>query len=97
MPVIVSLETSSVNRLSSRAAALHAVLHAKHASLVNTRFLDCAKTSFEYHRSVADGKEVLGGYNFFLCLYSLQMTIPRLFSYPRADSTPPLLVLARSR
>uniref|UniRef100_A0A0W0G0I9 Sister chromatid cohesion protein n=1 Tax=Moniliophthora roreri TaxID=221103 RepID=A0A0W0G0I9_MONRR len=51
-PYIVALETSPNNSLNSRASALHATLHGKHASLLNTRYIPSAKMSFEYQRKV---------------------------------------------
>ncbi|CDO75304.1 hypothetical protein BN946_scf184654.g12 [Trametes cinnabarina] len=54
-PVIVALETSPNLHLSSRASALHAVLHAKHTSLLNARFVNSARTSFDYQKRVNPG------------------------------------------
>lgn len=48
MPVIVALETSASAQLSARAHALHSILNSKHASLVNSRYMECARTSFDY-------------------------------------------------
>ncbi|KAL0565155.1 Sister chromatid cohesion protein 2, partial [Marasmius crinis-equi] len=59
-PVIVALETSPYPSLSNRASALHATLHGKHASLLNTRFIECAKASFDYQSKVAP--EAVHGY-----------------------------------
>ncbi|KAF9267598.1 hypothetical protein L218DRAFT_955463 [Marasmius fiardii PR-910] len=52
-PVIVALETSSNTYLSNRASALHAILHGKHASLLNTRYRESAKQSYDYQRKVS--------------------------------------------
>ncbi|KIK69873.1 hypothetical protein GYMLUDRAFT_34262 [Collybiopsis luxurians FD-317 M1] len=52
-PVIVALETSPSTSLSNRASALHAVLHNKHASLLNSRFTLSAMKSFEYQRKIS--------------------------------------------
>ncbi|KAF5376813.1 hypothetical protein D9757_008902 [Collybiopsis confluens] len=52
-PVIVALETSPSTSLSNRASALHAVLHNKHASLLNSRFTLSARKSFEYQRKIS--------------------------------------------
>ncbi|KAJ7719905.1 sister chromatid cohesion C-terminus-domain-containing protein [Mycena metata] len=49
-PVIVALETSPSPNLSGRASALHSVLHQKHASLLNTRYIESARASFDYQR-----------------------------------------------
>lgn len=38
--------------VAEKALALHAHLHTKHASLVNIRFLDFARASYEYQRSI---------------------------------------------
>jgi cohesin loading factor subunit SCC2 len=47
-PVIVALETSPNTALSARASALHSVLHSKHASLLNSRYIISARASFSY-------------------------------------------------
>ncbi|KAF7365521.1 Sister chromatid cohesion protein [Mycena venus] len=57
-PVIVALETSPISSLSGRASALHSVLHQKHGSLLNTRFVQSARASFDYQRNVT--QEVKG-------------------------------------
>ncbi|KAJ7366455.1 hypothetical protein DFH08DRAFT_1003444, partial [Mycena albidolilacea] len=49
-PVIVALETSPISSLSSRASALHSILHQKHGSLLNTRYIQSARKSFDYQR-----------------------------------------------
>jgi len=54
-PVIVALETSSMPNLSNRASALHAILHGKHASLLNTRYTISARASFDYQRKICSG------------------------------------------
>ncbi|KXN83113.1 Protein rad9 [Leucoagaricus sp. SymC.cos] len=54
-PVIIALETSTVNNLSGRAAALHAILQGKHASLLNTRYIVSARTSFDYQKKATKG------------------------------------------
>ncbi|KAG6919647.1 hypothetical protein DXG01_003511 [Tephrocybe rancida] len=54
-PVIVALETSPLPHLSSRASALHAVLHTKHASLLNTRYTVSARASFDYQKKISPG------------------------------------------
>lgn len=53
-PVVVALETSSMSSLSNRASALHAVLHGKHASLLNTRYAVSARVSFDYQKKVSE-------------------------------------------
>ncbi|KAF8073449.1 hypothetical protein FPV67DRAFT_1559883 [Lyophyllum atratum] len=54
-PVIVALETSPVPNLYNRASALHAVLHGKHSSLLNTRYTISARASFDYQKKVTSG------------------------------------------
>ncbi|KAJ7134305.1 hypothetical protein C8R44DRAFT_770123 [Mycena epipterygia] len=51
-PVIVALETSPNASLSTRASALHSILHQKHVSLLNTRYIQSARASFDYQRKV---------------------------------------------
>jgi len=57
--VIVALETSANTGLSSRASALHAILHSKHMSLLNTRYIVSAKASFDYQKKLY-GNDVHG-------------------------------------
>ncbi|KAF8208426.1 hypothetical protein K438DRAFT_2012502 [Mycena galopus ATCC 62051] len=57
-PVVVALETSPNSSLSSRASALHSILHQKHSSLLNARYIQSARASFDYQRKVA--QEVQG-------------------------------------
>ncbi|KAJ3560203.1 hypothetical protein NP233_g10992 [Leucocoprinus birnbaumii] len=59
-PVIIALETSPVTELSRRAAALHAILQGKHASLLNTRYIVSARASFDYQKKATSG--VVQGY-----------------------------------
>ncbi|KAI0761978.1 hypothetical protein BD413DRAFT_221108 [Trametes elegans] len=54
-PVIVALETSPNHHLSSRASALHSMLHSKHTSLLNSRFVNSARASFDYQKRVTPG------------------------------------------
>ncbi|KAJ6620718.1 hypothetical protein B0H10DRAFT_1911606 [Mycena sp. CBHHK59/15] len=49
-PVIVALETSPNTNLCNRASALHSILHQKHMSLLNTRYIQSARASFDYQR-----------------------------------------------
>jgi cohesin loading factor subunit SCC2 len=58
MPILISLETSESPLVADRALALHSYLHVKHASLVNIRYLDFARASYEYQRSMTS--EVIG-------------------------------------
>ncbi|KAI9448916.1 sister chromatid cohesion C-terminus-domain-containing protein [Russula earlei] len=55
-PVIVALETSPNTALSARASALHSVLHSKHASLLNSRYIISARASFSYQTRLAQGR-----------------------------------------
>lgn len=61
MPILISLETSDLDNVSDKAFALHTHLHHKHASLVNIRYLDFAKASYDYQRSITS--EVSGHRN----------------------------------
>lgn len=54
-PVIIALETSPNAALSGRASALHAILHSKHASLLNSRYTISARSSFDYQRTLMQG------------------------------------------
>ena len=54
-PVIVALETSPMNHLSSRASGLHSILHAKHTSLLNARYVNSARASFDYQKRLTQG------------------------------------------
>ncbi|KAG8738993.1 Sister chromatid cohesion protein 2 [Ceratobasidium sp. 414] len=51
-PIIVALETSHDNSLSSRASNLHTLLHNKHASLLNSRYLESVGRSLEYQKQL---------------------------------------------
>lgn len=68
-PVIVALETSENANLSARANALHAVLHSKHTSLLNTRYVVSARASFDYQKKISTGAGSVQGYR-------LQQNIP---------------------
>ncbi|TCD62425.1 Sister chromatid cohesion protein 2 [Steccherinum ochraceum] len=52
-PVIIALETNPSPALSSRASALHAILHGKHTTLLNARFVLSARASFDYQKSIS--------------------------------------------
>ncbi|CAE6432892.1 unnamed protein product [Rhizoctonia solani] len=54
-PIIVALETSHDNSLSSRASGLHTLLHNKHASLLNSRYLESVGRSLEYQKQLHPG------------------------------------------
>ncbi|KZT64240.1 hypothetical protein DAEQUDRAFT_747522 [Daedalea quercina L-15889] len=55
-PVIVALETSPNASLSARASALHSILHGKHTSLLNSRFVVSARVSFDYQKKLDPGQ-----------------------------------------
>ncbi|KZP01340.1 hypothetical protein CALVIDRAFT_492971 [Calocera viscosa TUFC12733] len=55
LPVLISLETSADTGLAARAGALHALLQNKHASMLNSRLIDCARRSFEYQARINEG------------------------------------------
>ncbi|KAJ7457662.1 hypothetical protein B0H11DRAFT_208709 [Mycena galericulata] len=59
-PSIIALETSPNAGLSSRASALHSILHGKHASLLNTRYIQSARASFDYQRRLTSDGTVRG-------------------------------------
>lgn len=61
-PVIVALETSDNNNTSARANALHAVLHSKHTSLLNTRYVVSARASFDYQKKIRGESSKIQGY-----------------------------------
>lgn len=52
MPILVSLETSDDELVALRALELHQHLHTKHPTLVNVRFIECARASYDYQRSL---------------------------------------------
>ena len=54
-PVIVALETSPNNVLSGRANILHGILHSKHTSLLNARYVASARASFDYQKKSVKG------------------------------------------
>ncbi|KAF9806781.1 hypothetical protein IEO21_08541 [Rhodonia placenta] len=55
-PVIVALETSPNTSFSARASALHTILHSKHTSLLNARYVVSARASFDYQKKLAPGQ-----------------------------------------
>ncbi|KAL5482593.1 SCC2 [Sanghuangporus weigelae] len=64
-PVIVALETAPVSSLSTRAVALHTILHHKHASLLNSGFIAACRKSFDYQcklTSTEAGESKVRGY-----------------------------------
>ncbi|KAK1921174.1 hypothetical protein DB88DRAFT_92041 [Papiliotrema laurentii] len=69
LPILISLETSENETVAERALDLHRMLHSKHSTLVNVRFLEFAKASYEYQRTLTaevaghrDGLALLSGW-----------------------------------
>ncbi|KAG8814407.1 Sister chromatid cohesion protein 2 [Serendipita sp. 401] len=60
LPVIVALETVDNQQLSGRASALHTILHSKHASLIHSRYLECAQVAFRYQEKIRGDEPVCG-------------------------------------
>ncbi|KZS93617.1 hypothetical protein SISNIDRAFT_454038 [Sistotremastrum niveocremeum HHB9708] len=60
MPVIIALESSDNSVMSNRAISLHSLLHGKHATLINTRFLESCRASFQYQRKMC--QNIVQGY-----------------------------------
>jgi len=60
-PVVVALETSPTHSISNRASSLHHILHNKHSSLLNSRYLVSARASFDYQKSLCGVDAVQGG------------------------------------
>lgn len=52
MPVLISLETSDNEAIAERAFGLHSVLQNKHASIINTRYLESVKMAFQYRQKL---------------------------------------------
>lgn len=52
MPVLISLETSDNEVIAERAFGLHSVLQNKHASIINTRYLESVKLAFQYRQKL---------------------------------------------
>jgi cohesin loading factor subunit SCC2 len=59
MSILIALETSENERVVERALDLHHMLHNKHSTLVNVRFLEHTRGSYEYQRTLT--AEVVGG------------------------------------
>lgn len=60
VPYLVSLETLEDRKLRSRAMELHSHLASKHASLVQARFLDTARSAFRFQRQLATTQALRG-------------------------------------
>lgn len=52
MPILIALETSEEPMVAVQALSLHAHLHMKHASLVTIRYLEFARASYDYQRTI---------------------------------------------
>lgn len=52
LPLLISLETSEDERVAQDALNLHATLHTKHPSLLNVRYLEFARASYDYQRTI---------------------------------------------
>lgn len=67
--LLISLQTSGDERVRTNALGLHASLHSKHASILNVRYLEFAKASYDYQRTITSevsghrrGVALLGGW-----------------------------------
>lgn len=60
-PILISLEAGADRQIAEQALALHTTLHTKHPSLLNVRYLEFARSSFDYLRSIT--AEPVGHYN----------------------------------
>lgn len=52
MPVLISLETSENEAIAEKAFCLHSILQNKHASIINTRYLESVKMAFQYRQKL---------------------------------------------
>ncbi|GHJ86131.1 hypothetical protein NliqN6_2533 [Naganishia liquefaciens] len=52
VPVLISLETSDNEAIADKAFGLHSVLQNKHASIINTRYLESVKMAFQYRQKL---------------------------------------------
>lgn len=52
LPLLISLETSEDDRVATDALNLHATLHTKHPTLLNVRYLEFARASYDYQRTI---------------------------------------------
>ncbi|GAC94663.1 DNA repair and meiosis protein [Pseudozyma hubeiensis SY62] len=60
VPYLVSLETLEDRKLRSRAMELHSHLASKHASLVQARFLDTARSAFRFQMQLGTAQALRG-------------------------------------
>ncbi|CAD6587723.1 MAG: Sister chromatid cohesion protein 2 [Tremellales sp. Tagirdzhanova-0007] len=61
LPIIISMETCEDPAIADRALSLHYILHGKHSTLINVRFLDFAKGTYGYQKTITS--EVSGHRN----------------------------------
>ncbi|WVR03096.1 hypothetical protein IAU60_000086 [Kwoniella sp. DSM 27419] len=52
VPILVTLETAEDQEIAERALTLHSALHVKHASLVTVLYLESAKASYLYQKTI---------------------------------------------
>jgi hypothetical protein len=52
VPVLISLETSENEAIAEKAFGLHSILQNKHASIINTRYLESVKMAFQYRQKL---------------------------------------------
>lgn len=60
-PILISLEAGADRQIAEQALALHTTLHTKHPSLLNVRYLEFARSSYDYLRTIT--AEPVGHYN----------------------------------
>ena len=94
-PVVVALETSANPSFSTRASGLHLILHSKHTSLLNSRYVHSARASFVYQKATVSG--TVRGQCSSQCLGYVYLTVFRLQATAGAHRIAPPLVLFGSR
>ncbi|KAJ9123080.1 hypothetical protein QFC22_001270 [Naganishia vaughanmartiniae] len=52
VPVLISLETSESEAISEKAFGLHSILQNKHASIINSRYLESVRMAFRYRQTL---------------------------------------------
>lgn len=50
--MLISLETSENEAIAEKAFGLHSILQNKHASIINTRYLESVKMAFQYRQKL---------------------------------------------
>jgi cohesin loading factor subunit SCC2 len=97
LPVLVSLETSPESVVADSAFALHTVMHNKHSSHLNSKYLENARAAFAYQQTLdaePSGESSVRDRDFPV---NLIVILPRLPTGWRADCTPRPLVLSCAR